>query len=205
MPSLRARPIVEGALLAALAALLGLASFYTGFGWPLAIPVLLAARRHGARSAALVTVVASGLLVLWLGPLAGLAAFGFLVANGLTGGWALRRGWGAAACVGLMALAFLAVTAAGMGAADLLWHSNFWGQAWRSFANEVTTHAALFAPAGVTPQQLLSAVRTLLPVAAIVMAVGQAAGVYLLAAGVMGRLGEGLPAVPPFAQWRLPP
>ena len=205
MQSVRARPMVEGALLAALTALLGLLAFYTGLGLLQPLPVLLAYIRHGGRLASLVAIVAAGVLALWAGPLAAVGSLGFVVAVGLLPGWALRRGAGLPLTITAMTIGLLALTALGLLGSEVLWHTNVWGQAWQQLSSFMDAHQALLATAGLTAATALGMVRTMLPVAALLGATGESLAVYLLAAVVFARLGHPLPRLLPFARWRLPP
>jgi uncharacterized protein YybS (DUF2232 family) len=205
MQLVRTRSTVEGALLAAVTALLGVLAFYTGFGWLQPLPVLLAYLRHGPRSAVLVSVVASAVLALWVGPLAALGSLGFVAALGLAAGWAVRRGWSAVAAVGLMTLALLALGGAGVAAAEAVWHQNLWTQTWREFADFVRAHGAMLQQAGITPDALIQTVATVIPAAAVMAAAAQSAAIYGLSAVILGRLGHPLPRTPAFRTWRMPP
>ena len=204
MDSVRTRDTVEGALLAALTALMGLLSFYTGFGLLQPLPVLLAYRRRGARNAVLVAMVSSVVLGLWIGPLAALGSLGFVAAQGLTPGWALRRGWGFGATAAAMALAMAALGLLGVLGTDLLFHMNVWAQSLAQTGALLRHHAALVESAGLTPDQALGAVRTLIPLGAAAVAVADSIAVYLLGAVILGRLGCALPSPQPFREWRMP-
>jgi uncharacterized protein YybS (DUF2232 family) len=200
----RTRETVEGALLAALTALLGILAFYTGFGWLLPLPALLAYLRHGGRSALLVAVVATVVLGLWIGPIAACGTFGFIAAQGLAPGWAIRSGRGVGSALVCMSAALLGVTAVGALGATLLWHTNVWAQTWHQFAAFLHAHATLLASAGLSPATVLAATRTVAPAAFVVGAVGESAAVYGLAALLLGRLKHPLPPLPPFRVWRIP-
>lgn len=205
MDTVRTRDTVEGALLAALTALMGLLSFYTGFGLLQPLPVLLAYRRRGAHNAMLVAVVSSVVLALWIGPLAAIGGLGFVAAQGLTPGWALRRGWGFGATVAAMAVAMAAVGVLGVLATNLLFHMNVWAQSMAQLGALLRKHAALVRSAGLTPAQALDVARQMIPIGAIGVALTDSIAVYLLGAVILGRLGAALPAPAPFREWRMPP
>jgi uncharacterized protein YybS (DUF2232 family) len=204
MPAARARPVVEGALLAALTALLGLLAFYTGFGWLQPIPILVAYQRHGGRIAVLALCVAVAVLALWTGPLAAAGSLGFVLALGVAPGWALRRGVGAGGVVAVMTAALLAVGALGYAAATWLWHQDLWGQAWKGLHTLLATRSPELRQLGLDPGTVEHLVRVLLPVALVLAAGAEAAGVYALSGSVLARLGHPLPSLPPFALWRAP-
>lgn len=205
MEPARTKPLVEGALLAALVALLGLLSFYIGIGWLQPIPVLLASVRNGTRNAVLVTVVGVGLMGLWIGPLPALAALAFIAALGLVPGWALRRAATAGGTIAAMTLALLVSGFIGAMAALLVWHTNLWMETWAAFTTFLKAHAAQVRQlAGMSPQEVASLLLQAAPVLAASVAALQAGGVYFLSAAVLGRLGHPLPRLSPFATWRGP-
>lgn len=201
----RTKPLVEGALLAALVVLLGLLSFYTGFGWLLPIPGLLAYVRNGRRNAVLVTVVGSCLLGLWIGPVGAVGSLFFIAALGLVPGWMLERRAGAGATIVAMALALLISAVLGAAATTAVWHANQWAQTWAAMVSFLRAHAAeVRRYTAMSPSQVEGLLLRLVPTVAGGAALLQAAGVYLLSAVALGRLGHALPALPPFAHWRAP-
>ena len=203
--AVRTKSLLEGALLAALVALLGLVSFAAGQFWLLAIPILLAYLRNGGRNAVMVTGVGSFLLLLWGGPFVGLSTLGFGAALGLTPGWAIRRGAGAAWTVVLMGAAFLAVTVLGALGAIVVLHYNFWAQQWTAVTHSLRAHPGLLKTLlRLTPEAGIALLRNAIPVLATAVALGQAAGAYVIAALVLSRLHAPLPTVAPFADWRAP-
>ncbi len=208
MQTVRTRALVEGALLAALVAILGLTSYYTGLGWLQALPILLAYLRNGGRNAVLVTVVGCFVLLLLGGPLPALSTLGFGAALGLVPGWAVRRGAGVALTLVAMSVAFSAVTVLGALGAIVVWHQDIWAETWNSSWKAartfLATHASLLAASGLTPASALALLRDLVPIIIGVGVLGQALAVYVLAAVVLGRLGQPLPTVPSFARWRAP-
>lgn len=204
MDAVQTRSVVEGALLAALTALLGLLSFYTGLGWIQPMPVLLAYIRHGFRTAALVCVVSAGVLGLWIGPIGAIAAFGFVVALGLVPGWALRRGSGPVFTLAAMTVAVIALTLVGAGATILLWHDNLWADLWSGIHRFLYAHADLLRQSGLDPATAERSIAQMLPVTGLVAAVAESAVVYVLSSAVLARLGQPLPTLPPFTEWRAP-
>ena len=204
MQAVRTRSLLEGALLAALVALLGLVSWATGLTWLAAVPIMLAYGRNGGRNALMVTAVGSFLLLLWGGPFAGLSTFGFGLALGVVPGWAVRRGSGAAGAVLLMAGAFVVVTVIGAVGYVLIWHQNVWAQTWTSMKAFIVSHGALLSALHLSAQQATALLRDLLPLVVGGAALGQAVAVYVIADAVLRRLHSPLPAVPEFARWRAP-
>ena len=90
------RPLIEGALLAALTVVIALVAYYVPLIGPLlgltwAIPVMLVHVRHGFRLSVLTVVVAASVLAVIVGPIEALlraAYFGFV---GIAFGYAFRR------------------------------------------------------------------------------------------------------------------
>ena len=204
MDAVETRPIVEGALLAALTALLGLLAFYTGMGWVQPLPVLLAYLRHGFRTAALVSVVSAAVLGLWIGPVGAVAALGFVAALGMAPGWALRRGAGPAGTICCMTIAVIVFTVLGAAATMLIWHDNVWADLWAGVRHLLGTLAPSLKQAGLDPTTVGHMMTVLFPAFALIAAVAESALVYAVSAAVLSRLGQPVPAVPPFAAWRAP-
>ena len=204
MDAVETRPIVEGALLAALTALLGLLAFYSGMGLVQPLPVLLAYMRHGFRTAALVAVVSAAVLSLWIGPVGAVAGLGFVAALGLAPGWALRRGAGPAGTICCMTAAVILLAALGAGATMLVWHDNLWADLWGGIHRFLGSHAQLLRQAGLDPATAERSITMVLPAAGLTAAVAESALVYGLSTAVLSRLGQPLPPVPPFASWRAP-
>lgn len=204
MDAVRTRPLVEGALLAALTALLGLLAFYTGLGWVQPMPVLLAYMRHGARTATLVCIVSAAVLGLWIGPISAVASLGFVIVLGLVPGWTVRRGAGPAITIATMTLGVIVLTLIGAGATMLIWHDNVWADLWSGIHRFLYGHTQLLRQSGLDPATAERSIAMLLPVAGLCAAVAESVGVYALSSSVLTRLGQPLPPVPPFAAWRAP-
>lgn len=205
MPRSQTRPIVEGALLAACTALLGLLAFYSGLGWIQPIPVLLAYLRNGGRNACFVAILGCLLLGLWVGPFGAVAAVAFTAATGLVPGRVIRQGYGSVVAVLLMTAALLVVGALGFAASLLIWHINPWLQAWRAVGRVLEAQRSLLrAATGLTPPQARQRVLLLLPAALVLGAAAQATATYALAEAVLRRLGAAMPRLPAPARWRLP-
>ena len=205
MATPQTRPIVEGALLAACTALLGLLAFYSGLGWIQPIPVLLAYLRNGGRNACLVALLGCLLLALWVGPFGAVAAVAFTAATGLVPGRVIRQGYGAVVAVSVMTAALLVVGAMGFAASLLIWHINPWLHAWRALGQFLQARRHLLrAATGLSPRRARQRVVLLFPATLVLGAAAQATATYALAEGVLRRLGAPMPRLPAPARWRLP-
>lgn len=216
---LGARPMAEGAMLAALTVALILAGFYVPvlgmvalFLWP--IPVLVIYLRHNARVAALTLAVAGLVLSMFVGPLTAALtvvsfgalalAFGFGVRRGLRAGGILVLGAGAALAALLLTLAVS------------LWvmHVNVLEMNQRLTQDSVNWALNFYSRVGVGEEALkplrdmldasFQLVPLILPAVVVLAAFMTALVNYLVAAAVLKRLGYQLPVLPAFQDWRLP-
>ena len=213
------RPLVEGALLAALTVVLILAGLYIPvlgmvalFLWP--IPVLVIYLRHGFRAALLTLVVAGLVLSTFVGPVAGATtvvslgtlalAFGFGASRRMSAGAILALGTGAALVSMVITLSIS------------LWvmHINVFEVDQRLMQDSMTYALNFYSRVGVSAETLqplrdmLDASFQLIPLivpAIVILAACMTAIInYLVAAAVLKRLGHELPALPAFKDWRLP-
>ncbi len=211
MGALRTRSLVEGALLAALTALLGLISFYVGLGFIQPVPVAVAALRHGPRTSLLAALVGCGLLALWVGPIAAGGTLGYDLALGVLFGWfALRTRSAGATLVGMTG-GLLAAGVAGYLALLAIWHQNLLTMQLTALNSTLDTLATVLhrVAAASEAAALVAELRgllvpTLLPLALLFSAVSSAVLVYVLTGAIGRRVGVQLPVTPPFADWRLP-
>lgn len=214
----RARALVEGALLAALAAVLVWVVAYLPLGaylfFLMPTPVTVAVVRHGLRTGALTAATAALLLLALLGPLPAVGAAVTLAGIGLPMGWGVRRAWPAGATVAATAAGFLVVAAAALGLGLLVTGVNPLAEMLRLFeesgqwARGVARRLGL--PGEAVEQQaqlwelVVQTMRLVLPAALVVGALAWSLLGYLGSAAVLSRLGHPAPPLPPFARWRVP-
>lgn len=214
----RARPLVEGALLAALATVLVWITAYVPLGAYLAFliptPVTVAVVRHGLRTGLLTALAAALLLLALLGPLSALGAGVTLAGIGLPLGAGIRARWPAGVTVVATAAGFLAVAGVTVGLALLMGGINPLTEILRAYEQSGQWSRQLAERLGMPRQaveqqaQLWQAVvqtlRLVLPAALAVGSVAWSLLTYLGASAVLVRLGHAVPPLPPFARWQLP-
>ncbi len=215
----RTASLTEGALLAALTALVALlVTLFGSFGLVAApLPLFVLTYRRGLRTAVLSAVVAGLVLSPFFGFPQGLAFVGVFAPVGLVQGFVARKGegrlalrtvlWGAG--VGLLVtLVSLAVTRFLIGLDPLETVVKVQVQAAQSAAD---LSRRLGAPPQqvqqmeLLAQQMPNLLRTILPAALVFGVALWSYGSYTLARHVMRRLGTELPGFPPILTWRLPP
>ncbi|MER3457032.1 MAG: hypothetical protein C4304_09195 [candidate division GAL15 bacterium] len=215
----RTASLTEGALLAALTALVAL--LVALFGSPglvaAPLPLFVLTYRRGIRTALLSAVVAGLVLTPFFGFPQGLLFVAAFAPVGLVQGVVARRGGeGVAgravllgAAVGLVVTVLsLVVTRYVVGLDPLQALVEAQGKAAQAAAD-------LSRRLGAPPQQVQQMeqlahqmpqlVRTILPAAVVLGVLVWAYGAYALARHVMRRLGTELPGFPPILTWRLPP
>jgi len=208
--TLRTRSLVEGALLAALAAVLGLLSFYIGLGFIQPIPIAVAAMRNGGRTAFLASLVGAGLLALWVGPLAAAGTLGYDLSLGLTAGWLAEQTRSFVIVYAGMVISLLCAAVVGYFATLLIWHQNLLVLQRQAMTSMVVAMESILrstsgsSAALALGHRLDQMIPALLPLGVLTWAALSAAAVYVVTNAVGTRLGTSLPAIPPFAHWRVP-
>ncbi len=212
------RPLTEGALLAAVTAVLVLAGFYLPvvggliiFLWP--VPVVVVYLRHGLRTALMTVLVAGVAVGLFVGPL---QAIGLVANFGLMGlalgvGFARQRSplvalvmaTGAFVVSGAISL-LMGVLVAGIAPSEL------WAQVEAGMRGALDVYRSL----GLGAEQLakmesfmdrmLEGMRLMLPAGIVGGALFSAFINFEVARLVLRRLGWTIQPIPPFAAWRIP-
>jgi len=211
------RGLTEGAILAALTAIIGAVGLLAP---PLAVllaplPIMLLVIRWGLRIAVLASIIAAAALFQFAGPLSAVSAVAMFAPLGLTLGWGVRRGLAAQWTILTGSVAFLfasIVMIAGVGGA--LMHQDVMGEFITSQVKgmqmAMDLQKRIGAPASQVEemQKLITMMpqflRTALPVALAFGALLWAYLCYTLARSVLRRVGHPLPGVPPIVTWRLP-
>lgn len=220
----RVTALVEGAVLAAIAAILGLAGLFfppvsliTNFIW--IIPIIILCLRWDMRTGSLALVVATILMMLLATPARGL----FLVLEyGLTAliyGYAFKKSlpvgrtllFGSlAAAVGAVTVFFLSIWITGFSLQQL--HAQLQATVEQTMELYRSLGALdIFAQRGVSEEQLRSTLGqmvtlsiSLLPGIMVVSALANALLSFLLSRKILQKMRIKLTAVPPFTTWRLP-
>jgi uncharacterized protein YybS (DUF2232 family) len=209
------RGLTEGAILAALAAIIASAGLVIP---PVAIvmaplPIMILAIRWGMRVAVLACVIAALALLQFTGPLNAVSAVAMFAPLGLALGWGVRRGLAAQGTILSGAVAFLLATLAMLGVATGVLHQDVLGEfitsQIKAFQMAIGVQQRLGAPAAdvkqmqQTIQMLPQFMHSAMPAALALGALLWSYMCYTLARKVFGRLGHPLPAVPPILRWRL--
>ncbi|MDD4571213.1 MAG: YybS family protein [Clostridia bacterium] len=214
-----ARALSEGALLSALAAVLGLLAYYVPvvgiiatFIWP--IPLSLLILRQGLGWGLLGTVITAAVLTLFTGPLNGLLLIINMAGVGIWYGYSYRKG-----VKPIKALAVGSVIAA-ISAAILVMLSNYvMGLPLMGIADQleklIKEAVAMYQnsgllnnlPAGISvddfTESLITTMKALVPGAFVIAAMAIAFISYFLTCAVFGRLGYRRHELPRFREWHL--
>ena len=217
-PSSRRHPtrgLTEGAILAALTAIIGAVGLLAP---PVAVllaplPIMLLVIRWGLRIAVLACIIAAAALFQFAGPLNALSAVAMFAPLGLTLGWGVRRGLAAQWTILVGAVAFLFASIAMITAAGALIHQDVMGDfitgQVKAMQMAMDMQRRLGAPTAQVEEMrklvemLPQFLRTALPVALALGALLWAYLCYTLARSVLRRVGHPLPGVPAILTWRL--
>lgn len=215
------RPLIEGALLAALTVVIALVAIYVPvvgplFGLTWAIPVMLVHIRHGGRLSALTVVVAAALLAVIVGPVEAIlraAYFGFV---GMAFGYAFRRrlssSWailaGSLGSIAAMVVIFgLLLVVFGENQVTLM--KSAYSQALVQ-AQEMYTRFGLDQNPDIQAQlagfkAIVTNLDLLLPAILVGSGVMLSFVNYAVAGAILPRFGHRVEPIRPFADWRLAP
>lgn len=216
-PRLATRSLAEGALLAALAAILAVAGVYLPLLGPLAmlawpVPVVLAQLRHGMRLSLLTVVVTGLMLASLLGPLLAVGVTLTLGPLGIALGEALRRRLAPWTTLGIGALAALGAQLAGFALALVVMGHNPLAAYRELYAEALQMTAALYRRVGLDAETLVEPFReqidvmlgVMLPATLVTASVMTCGFNYGVTVAVLRRLGYTVEPFPPFAGWQLP-
>ena len=210
------RGLTEGAILAALTAIIGAVGLVAP---PVAVllsplPIMLLVIRWGMRIAVLACIIAATALFQFAGPLNAISAVAMFAPLGLTLGWGVRRGLAAQWTVVAGSIVFLLASMAMLVAAGALMHQDVMGDfitsQVKAMQMAMSVQQRLGAPKAQVEemqkliQMLPQFLRTALPVALAFGALLWSYLCYTLARTVLRRVGHPLPAVPPILTWRMP-
>lgn len=215
---MKIRPLVEGALFAAVSVVLGLAGYFLPaiglvvmFFWP--VPVALVYIRHEARTAFLTVVVTGLVLSLVIGALQALFIVLISGSLGLALGFAYHRRFSGTATLLLMVGAALFATVASAVLSYYLLGISLY-QTMDQLFEETIKGLTLYEKIGLQPEmvqamrdhllQAKATVPLLIPSGLLVSAFFLAYLNLAAATPVLQRFGFQLPGLPPFRQWRMP-
>ncbi len=218
--SVSTKPLVEGALLAAVTVVLALVGFYVpvvgavvAFLWP--VPVALVHMRHGFRVSILTVVVAGLTLASFVGPLEALgmvAAFGFA---GLAMGFCFERRLSSSVAVLAGALAALLSTGVSMLVSFIFLKISpmqMLAEASEALneASEIYRRLGLFNEQQMEEMKKIAEtvremMRYLFPALFGISSIAMSFLNFSMARAVLNRLGYKIEALPNFETWRIPP
>jgi len=211
------RGLTEGAILAALTVIVAAAGLVAPFvGVLLApLPIMLLVIRWGPRIAVLAAIVATAVLLEFVGPLNALSAAAMFAPLGLALGWGVWRGVGAEGTILIGAAAFLLSALAALLAVTNLLHQDLIGELIKSQIDAMQMTIAMQQKLGAPPQQIdaLRDAIALMPrlfhaALPVMLAFGALLWSYLcyvVSRAVLRRVGHTLPGVRPMLTWRVPP
>lgn len=215
----RTRSLTESGILAAVLVVLAIVAVYVPILgivavllWPLPVTVLIV--RHGFRWGVMALAVASLLIAMLIEPTIGLRlaiAFGPV---GLALGFGYRSGHSATRLVATTILVSIVAKFAGLGIVFFLTGLEPFSGQLTAMEESFSQAAAVYESVGMseaqiaaareTFQQNISLVRLLLPLVVVTMGLLDTMLNFWALGKVLGRLGEKVPVLPPFTEWRLP-
>lgn len=219
MTSHRITPLTESGLLSALTVILALAAVYlpvvgvvASLVW--AIPIIVLVVRHGLRWGVMAVLVSGVIMALLIEPMISLRMVLSFGPTGLMLGYAFRHGWSGAQAFGTTLVASVAGKLLTFGLLFLLTSVNPLNMQMDVMQQSFDQTFAVYEQMGLDKaaidasraqvQEALTYLNLLLPFIVGVMGLLDAAVAYIIGSRVLRRLGESVPQLPPFAEWRLP-
>jgi len=216
--------LAEGAVMAALAALLAVLSLYVPLlsfvlviAWP--IPLTVVVVRHGLKLGFLTTLVAGILVTMLAGPVQSTYLFLQYGLLGLIYGWCFRQkvSGGLSVLAGSLAAIlglFLVLFVSGVVLGQPLLGLTQLEEETRQIIDEsyrLYEQNGLLEEMGITENefretmnQMVELVIRLIPASLAITSMMLALGNYLIATLILRRMGNEIPGFPPFREWRLP-
>lgn len=219
VPRLSARDLSEGALLAALVALLAIASRYLP---PVAVvaplvcplPLTLLVMRHGLRLAVIAALVAAALGVLLAGPLVGATLLLTFAPLGIALGVGIRQRRSAQMIVLMCSIVATLSLLGNLGLTLAIAGVNPYTVMFEGMQQGVQEGATLYTRLGYSPAQIeqvtapfrraLDLMPRLIPLFLVLGGVLSAWINYQVGRLVLHKLGQELPVLPPMTTWRVP-
>jgi len=213
------QPLLEGALLAAIAVVLVLLEMLVPFLAPVLImvrpvPFAVAGFRQGARVGVLTVVVAALVSGMFGGVFTMLIVALVSGTIGLTFGLAFRKGYSASRTLALASLVVPLTLAAAVGIAILVMGINPLAELREILTQSLELNRELYGKIGLGEQiePVLETFRTYfelmftawIPAVVVLVAVTQAWLNFMILRAVLTRLGHQIAGLPPFSRWQLP-
>ena len=219
MTSHRITPLTESGLLSALTVILAMAAAYlpvigmvAALVW--ALPVVVLIVRHGLRWGVMSVFVSGVIMALLLEPMLSLRMVLSFGPTGLMLGYAFRHQWSGAHAFGMTLVASVAGKLLTFGLLFLVTSVNPLNMQMDVMQQSFDQTFAVYEQMGLDKNAIAASkaqiseamtyLNLLLPFIVGVMGLLDAGVAYIVSSRVLRRLGETVPQLPPFAEWRLP-
>lgn len=219
MTSHRITPLTESGLLSALTVILAMAAAYlpvigmvAALVW--ALPVVVLIVRHGLRWGVMSVLVSGVIMALLLEPMLSLRMVLSFGPTGLMLGYAFRHHWSGAHTFGMTLVASVAGKLLTFGLLFLVTSVNPLNMQMDVMQQSFDQTFAVYEQMGLDKNAIAASkaqiseamtyLNLLLPFIVGVMGLLDAGVAYIVSSRVLRRLGETVPQLPPFAEWRLP-
>lgn len=219
MTSHRITPLTESGLLSALTVILAMAAAYlpvigmvAALVW--ALPVVVLIVRHGLRWGVMSVLVSGVIMALLLEPMLSLRMVLSFGPTGLMLGYAFRQQWSGAHAFGMTLIASVAGKLLTFGLLFLVTSVNPLNLQMDVMQQSFDQTFAVYEQMGLDQNAIeaskaqiseaMTYLNLLLPFIVGVMGLLDAGVAYIVSSRVLRRLGETVPQLPPFAEWRLP-
>lgn len=219
MTSHRITPLTESGLLSALTVILAMAAAYlpvigmvAALVW--ALPVVVLIVRHGLRWGVMSVLVSGVIMALLLEPMLSLRMVLSFGPTGLMLGYAFRHHWSGAHAFGMTLVASVAGKLLTFGLLFLVTSVNPLNMQMDVMQQSLDQTFAVYEQMGLDKNAIAASkaqiseamtyLNLLLPFIVGVMGLLDAGVAYIVSSRVLRRLGETVPQLPPFAEWRLP-
>lgn len=219
MTSHRITPLTESGLLSALTVILAMAAAYlpvigmvAALVW--ALPVVVLIVRHGLRWGVMSVLVSGVIMALLLEPMLSLRMVLSFGPTGLMLGYAFRHQWSGAHAFGMTLIASVAGKLLTFGLLFLVTSVNPLNLQMDVMQQSFDQTFAVYEQMGLDQNAIeaskaqiseaMTYLNLLLPFIVGVMGLLDAGVAYIVSSRVLRRLGETVPQLPPFAEWRLP-
>jgi len=182
------------------------------FLWP--VPIAVVVLRHGLRLGIMTVLTAGLILSMVVGVVQG-ALLGFtLGAGGLILGWGWLRGWNAGRMVAVSAVGQVAVIMVTLASFRILLSIDLLALTLGAVSQAMEASISIYSRLGVSGYELgqmealaaavIELMPLVLPSGVVLGSVFTAYLNFLVARGVLRRLGHQAPALPPFSRWQVP-
>lgn len=225
MKNSNTRALTEGAILAAITALIGIISFYIPLFFFLsifwAVPVVIIGLRNGLKISVISTIVSSILVSIFTTPAMGLSFILVFGLPGITMGFLLNRGYNTAYAVLISGLVFAVCNVAGIMLSFMLTGVNIssgvnamFKEMQEIYSTQITQVMDMYAKSGMSQEQLqkmfppvelmMTQMRMMIPSIFIIAGMISAFVSFKASRLILNRVGCTIKDIRKFQYWRLP-